>query len=96
MVLAMMEDVKLFIVSKQKAPYVALCFHYRHIITAQLQLQQLALCKPKVFPLSRSCSSGIWSEILLKNSSWLWELVLVSALFPFPTGTCKVMEKRRK
>lgn len=49
MVLAMMEDVKLFIVSKQKASYVALCFHYRHIITAQLQLQQLALCKPEVF-----------------------------------------------
>lgn len=40
MVLAMMEDVKLFIVSKQKTPYVALCFHYRHIITAQLLLQQ--------------------------------------------------------
>lgn len=30
MVLAMMKEVKLFMVSKQKAPYVALCFHYRH------------------------------------------------------------------
>lgn len=36
----MMKDVKLFIVSKQKAPHMALYFHYIHIITAQLQLQQ--------------------------------------------------------
>lgn len=36
----MMKDVKLFIVSKQKAPYVALCFHYICIIAAQPQPQQ--------------------------------------------------------
>lgn len=45
-----MKCVKLFIESKQKAPYMALCFHYVPII-AQLQLQQHETLQKQSLPM---------------------------------------------